>query len=396
MDDRKLASIKSIQVNLRSSNPEALTQSKRLLFTQSWYSWKLILSGLLLCVSTVSTFANPPDWVVKEEFLSPDISNFDCHSSTLVETAPGSLCAVWKGGPGEGLSNINLKADVGLWSSLFNGTNWSEPIEIVSIPQSVCWNPVLCKLLSGQLLLFYYVGPDPRHSVSFMKRSQDGGVTWGAEEILPAGIRGPTKNKPVVLDGTLICPSSMAVGEPSDFFKATACWIEISEDGGLHWKKIGPLELSHRKFGVIEPALFFDANGSLKMYCRDRAHKVKEIGYIWEATSCDQGLHWSELKQTLFPNPDAGFDIADLGEGKVALIYNHSHTDRFPLNVAFSLDGGDHWSSPLILDQVGEFPAAIATSDGRIHTSYAVPTKAGQRRIKHIVIDPEVLFQNGR
>ena len=38
LDDRKLTCIDLILANLRSSNPEALTQSKRLLFTQSWYN----------------------------------------------------------------------------------------------------------------------------------------------------------------------------------------------------------------------------------------------------------------------------------------------------------------------------------------------------------------------
>jgi predicted neuraminidase len=128
------------------------------------------------------------------------------------------------------------------------------------------------------------------------------------------------------------------------------------------------------------------------MLCRDRAHKIGETGYIWETVSYDGGLHWQAFKPTNLPNPDSGFDTVDLGEGKVILIYNHSHTDRFPLNLAFSLDGGDTWSQPLVLDAVGEFPAAILTSDGRVHVTYAIPSsKSEQRRIKHIVIEPKSL-----
>jgi len=329
------------------------------------------------------------EWKVKEEFLSPDRKSFDCHSSSLVETTPNHLCAVWKGGPGEGKSNIDLKENVGIWISHFNGNSWSEPQEIVSQEHSVCWNPVLCKLSENKLLLFYRVGPDPRRTVSFLKRSFDGGQTWNQEEILPAGITGPTKNRPIVtVEGKLISPSSISVGEPNDPWKATACWIEMSSDEGAHWVKVGPVELLNRKFGPIEPALFYDAEGNLHMFCRDRAHKIGGIGYIWEAISRDGGYTWSALRQTLFPNPDAGFDIIDQGKGELALIYNHSHTNRYPLNLSISSDGGLHWSEPFIIDSIGEFPAAITTSDGLVHITYAVPSSSeGQRRIKHLVID---------
>ena len=58
----------------------------------------------LFCLASVSVSALD---IVKEEFLSPNVEHFDCHSSSIVETSPGSLCAVWKGGPGDGLSNIH-------------------------------------------------------------------------------------------------------------------------------------------------------------------------------------------------------------------------------------------------------------------------------------------------
>ena len=70
----------------------------------------------------------------------------------------------------------------------------------------------------------------------------------------------------------------------------------------------------------------------------------------------------------------------------------HSHTNRFPLNLAVSLDGGDHWSQPVTLESIGEFPAAIATADGSIHITYAITSStSAQRRIKHIVVDPTQL-----
>ncbi len=94
---------------------------------------------------------------------------------------------------------------------------------------SVSWNPVLCKNKAGELLLFYRVGPDPRHTVSFMKKSVDG-YHWSAEERLPAGFVGPTKNRPLFIGETLLIPSSVEVGHPEDSEKETACWIEFLKE----------------------------------------------------------------------------------------------------------------------------------------------------------------------
>jgi predicted neuraminidase len=357
-----------------------------------------ITVSLLYSFLLVFTYGNAREsWVLKEEFLSPERDHFDCHSSDIVETAPGCFCAVWKGGPGDGKSNIDIEKNVGIWLSLYTADGWSEPKEIVRAESSVCWNPVLCPLSEQEILLFFRIGPDPRRTVSFLKRSFDGGHHWTKEEILPAGIVGPTKCRPIVTSvGTLLCPSSVAVGDPEGLFKATAVWIDLSEDGGRHWKKIGPLELPNRKFGVIEPTLFYDHLGRLRMLCRDRANKIGEKGFIWAAVSIDEGLSWSEFEQTSLPNPDSGIATVDLGTGKIILLYNHSHVDRYPLNLAISLDGGEHWSDPYVLDASGEFPAGFLAADGGLHITYAVASvSGGQRRIKHVIVDLSQLPSQG-
>lgn len=127
------------------------------------------------------------------------------------------------------------------------------------------------------------------------------------------------------------------------------------------------------------------------MLCRDRANKIGEKGFVWMACSKDNGLQWSEFQQTLLPNPDSGIDVVDLKNGKIVLFYNHSHTDRHPLHMALSLDGGDHWSEPTLVDEEGEFPSAILGSDGMIYVTYPKPWINSQRRIKVQIIDPTKL-----
>ena len=233
--------------------------------------------------------------------------------------------------------------------------------------------------------------------MAFVKRSFDAAHVWAEPEILPAGIIGPSKNKPVVLeDGTMICPSSLQVGPPEGMYKATAVWIDISRDGGKTWIKRGPLTIPDQPFGVIEPALFFDKEGNLHLFCRDRALRDGRIdGHIWSAVSKDLGNTWSPLEKTDLPNPDSAFDIVDMGNGNLVLIYNPSQTERFPFTIAISVDGGKNWENKCNLEEkTGEMPAAILSHDGLIHATYAYEIESGQRRIKHVLIDPAKLFAN--
>jgi len=327
--------------------------------------------------------------ITGQYFVSQDIEDFDCHSSSLIASAPGKLCAVWKGGPGKGSSSFDIKENVGIWLSLFENNNWSIPRQIVEAADSVCWSPVLTKHPSGKLILFYRIGADPRHTVSLFKTSHDNGLNWSAAQILPAGIVGPTKTKPVFDDqGNMLCGSSVEVGEPEDELKATACWIEILGQN-QRWSKHGPIAIKERPFGCIEPVLFWGNNGTLKMLCRDRSHKMNLDGWIRSAESLDKGKTWSELEKTTLPNPDAGIDALNCIEGEVVLIFNNSHTDRYPLTLALSKDYGQTWTTFFDLEEEsGEFPSITQDVQGFLHVTYAYK-QAGQtqRRIKHVVID---------
>jgi predicted neuraminidase len=350
---------------------------------------KKFLSSLLL---SGSLFANEP-WILKKEFLSPACEEYDCHSSSIIETSPGHLCAAWKAGVGQGFSNCTMKGNIGAWVSLFDGIAWSEPVEIVHSEDSVVWTPILCKLSSEELLMFYRIGPSPRQVVSYLKRSTDGGKTWSEAEILPAGIVGPTKCHPLVIGDKIISPSSVEVGSPIAQDKATACWIEISEDAGKNWNKVGPIEIPGRRFGAIEPSLIIDKQGNIRMFCRDRANCLDQQGWIQTAVSFDGGWHWSQLEPLSLPNPDSGVDTAVIENGDVLLVYNHSAIDRYPLALAISSDNGATWSQPAILENhSGEFPSVIRTSDGLVHVIYAhAESDQQQRRIKHVVIDTTTL-----
>jgi predicted neuraminidase len=358
---------------------------------------KIIISKIFFFLFLIKCFAFSQETILVRELISPIVPNFDCYSPSIAEVTPGILCAVWKGGPGQGKSNIDMTENVGLWIAHYEKGHWSTPKQIVAAPKTICWNPVLCQHF-GTLLLFYRVGPNPRNVVALLKRSYDGGETWTGEEILPAGILGPTKAKPYIdAEGNLLYGSSIECGEPTDLFKATACWIEVSDPAVKTWKKYGPIEIPGQRFGAIEPSLVKDNYGNLRLFCRDRAAKIGRQGWIWSGVSFDEGKTWNELTATSLPNPDSGIEAIDLEDGRILMIYNSSHQDRFPLRLAVSEDGGDSWQIAMILEEdSGEMPSAILDSEGLLHIVYAwTPPYQSQRCIKHIAIDPSKLCLNG-
>jgi predicted neuraminidase len=123
--------------------------------------------------------------------------------------------------------------------------------------------------------------------------------------------------------------------------------------------------------------------GQLQILCRAQQRAIVES---W---SDDGGQTWSPLAATSLPNPNSGIDAANLKDGRILLVYNHTRRGRSPINVAISEDGNS-WQAALELEtERGEFsyPAVICTKDGQAHITYTWK----RQKIKHVAIDPEKL-----
>src|SRR5690606_25249568 len=115
-----------------------------------------------------------------------------------------------------------------------------------------------------------------------------------------------------------------------------------------------------KQFGTIQPTILVHPDGKLQMLFRCRQRKIVES---W---SEDDGKTWTKQAATELPNPNSGIDAANLKDGRVALIYNHTPRGRSPLNLAISKDG-KLWQAALQLEtEPGEYsyPAIICTKDG--------------------------------
>ena len=327
--------------------------------------------------------------VISQELIYPldDRPTPECHASTIEET-PTGLIAAWFGGTEED------NPDVGIWVSRNDGNGWSEPLEVASGVQSdtlryPCWNPVLFQPASGDLMLFYKVGPSPREWWGMVMTSADEGKTWSPARKLGEGpggdLIGPVKNKPVQLkDGTIICPSSRETDLPGE----KEIWnvhFEISRDNGKTWETVGPIH-DGLEIQAIQPSILFYKKGKMQVLCRTRQNRISES---W---SGDGGQTWSPMQLTSLPNPNSGTDALTLKDGRQLLIYNHTtRRGDFPsgrnmLNLAISKDG-INWKPVLTLErQEGEYsyPAIIQTGDGLVHMTYTYRRQS----VKHVVIDP--------
>jgi len=133
----------------------------------------------------------------------------------------------------------------------------------------------------------------------------------------------------------------------------------------------------------IQPTIL-EHGKNLQILCRTKQ------GRIAESWSGDQGFTWSRLMKTELPNPNSAIDAVTLRDGQSLLVYNHSDSERSPMNVALSPDG-KRWFAGAVLDnEVGQefsYPAVIQSSDRLVHITYTW----NRQRIRHVVIDPAKL-----
>lgn len=350
------------------------------------YKRVLFLGAMLFCQVANVTFAQTNPWrkgILVDEFLYDKAPFPECHASTIAQTKAG-LVAAFFGGTKE------RNPDVCIWVCRHVNGKWTAPQNVADGIQNdtlryPCWNPVLYQVPSGELILFYKIGPSPGTWKGFMKTSADGGITWSAQKALPPGFLGPIKNKPVLLkNGTLICPTSTED-------KGWNVHFELTPDNGKTWTKTGDLPKAEGVMGAIQPSILFHKDGKLQALCRSRDRAVLET---W---SNDNGLTWSPLTKTGLPNNNSGTDAVTLADGRELLVYNHVLPPgkevkgaRTPLNVAISKDGKT-WYAALILEDSPisqySYPAVIQTSDGLVHFVYTWR----RQKIKHVVVDPKKL-----
>jgi len=339
------------------------------------------LSVAMLCTFPVGLAQSKS---VSEFIFEPGSTSFpESHASTIVALKNGELMAAWFGGTKE------RAPDVAIWGSLRVNGKWTAPVELEREKNVPSWNPVLFHTRDGRLWLYYKVGPSPGEWAAGRMYSDDEGKTWSKDERLPAGLLGPIRAKPLVLeDGTIVSGTSFEAHE------TWAAWVERSTDNGKTWVKIGPITVSRevdaaeppaldppkdapgwaadkgpRKYvGIIQPTIISFGGKHLRMYARSRTLASK----IAVADSMDNGVTWNQARFVDLPNNNSGIDAVTLKDGRVVMIFNNTTVGRTPLNLAVSTDGEHFQVFATLEDTVGQYsyPALIQGPDGNLEMTY--------------------------
>jgi predicted neuraminidase len=301
-----------------------------------------------------------------KEYLFDDDRPFkSCHASTLLHLRDESVLAAWFGGTAE------KQDDVAIWASKRKDGVWSKPFCVADEENMPHWNPVLFQQRDGTIILYYKVGKHEHVWFTRYMRSKDGGETWSAQkELAPGDIggRGPVKNKCLRLsDGTVLAPASIENASTWDAF------VDISHDDGLSFQKSALVPCDHTpamEDGVIQPALWQSGDGSVHMLLRS------SWGYVVRSDSLDFGRTWCKGYNARLPSNNSGFDVAQLPNGTLGLIYNpvaENWGDRYPLVLSLSYDDGKTWPHTRVLEiKPGEYsyPAIIPVGTDTFEMTY--------------------------
>jgi len=288
-----------------------------------------------------------------------------CHAATLTALPDGCLLVAWYAGSREAAPDVAIYG-----ARLSRGsTRWSAPFVLANTPGRPEGNPVLFTDPGGGVWLFYVTLTGDNWITSWIKlrRSTDGGHTWGAERMLSPEPGWMVRNRPLVLpSGEWLLPAY----DERDW----TSFALISDDQGKTWKPgvrvIAPP-------GIIQPAIAPLADGRLLMLLRTGGPG----GWVWQAISADGGQTWSQATPTRVPNNNSGLDMIRLGDGRLLLACNPvaDSKQRTPLSLFLSDDadkehpGRDTWRRWLHLETApGEFsyPALLQANDGTIHVVY--------------------------
>ncbi len=272
------------------------------------------------------------------------------HAASAVALPDGRLIASWFAGSREGAP------DAAIWSSEFDGHDWSQAGVLVDSPGCADGNSVLWLDGDGRLRLWYVTMQRKGWATCVVRerRSPDGGQSWSADRFIREEWGWMVRNEPLRWNGRTLMP----MYDERDW----SAFVLVSEDGGETWQQSNVLRA---RAGVIQPAIAPLGDAGLLMFLRSRGGSIYRSRCV-----AGSGLAWSEPEPAAFPNPNSAVELIALHHGALLAVFNASTHARTPLRVALSEDGGETWPAWRDLESgPGEYsyPTAVQTPDGFIH-----------------------------
>lgn len=201
-----------------------------------------------------------------------------------------------------------------------------------------------------------------------VQRSHDRGRSWQEPRVVQGPLGMNVRHPPVrTSEGDLLLPAY------DDLFKRA---LFLASADGETWT-LRSAVYTAAPDSSIQPSIAVADGVRLLAVMRNNGR-----GWLWVTASDDNGRSWSFPQDSGFANPDSSAKLLRLSDGVLVLVFNDSPSERRPLSVSLSADGGRRWSLPKTLadgDSTYDYPAAVQTSDGRIHVLYT----QGRETIRH-------------
>lgn len=299
-----------------------------------------------------------------EAFLpSPCIQN---HAANLARLADGSLACVWFGGTMEGMGDISIYL-----SRLAAGSDrWSAPEKLSDDPDKSEQNPLLFTAPDRKVWLLYTSQTSGNQDGAVVKRrvSADGGRTFGPVSTL-CDVPGTFVRQPIIVNsaGHWLLPVFRCIGIPGTRWTGDAdtAAVLISSDSGESWTmhdvpdSIGAVHMNIVPLGGDRMAAFY----------RNRFAEQ-----VLRSESQDGGRSWSAPEPTDLPNNNSSVQAVALGDGRIAIVYNHSNAGmsdarRLSLYDEIEADGDEAQAQtaarfgPAAIWGVPRAPLSLAISD---------------------------------
>jgi predicted neuraminidase len=274
------------------------------------------------------------------------------HASSLVELKDGRILAFWFSGSREGASDVTVN------SAVFDPVKdeWGAEQVVASRAStqralhryiSKLGNPVAARAADGTLRLFYVtvsMGGWAGSSITMMT-SNDDGETWGAPRRL---ITSPFINISTLVKGTpfLYADGTMGVPAYHESFSKFAEILHLDAAGNV----IDKQRLASAGQGTLQPVVLLKSPNDALVLTRysgkDNPHLARSL------STEDGGQHWSGVKKSSFPNPDAALSATALPDGRLLAVLNHQEQGRDSLSLMLSTDGGVNWKELRRLEEM--------------------------------------------
>jgi len=266
--------------------------------------------------------------IVDRKFLNVETPT--CHASSIVFFKNEPIYT-WFGGIREGLSDSTVYIQ------------FRNKVIAIVYKQLAQWNPILFSY-KKELFLFIKVGKFCDSWQTFIYNisnifEEDFDLFSIDPQILPAGLNGPTKSKPIIDDRSIYCGSS------TETFCNWTSTIEVYkiENGqfAIDYRTL-PLTVENIMYqdiygrdkltsGIIQPSLWVSKIKSKKVF-HAFFRSSRGLGKIYHSfwDSREDKMEWSKPQATKLPNPNSGIDTV-FYDGRLFLVYNPSEKCRYPL-----------------------------------------------------------------